>query len=97
MRMVMIQKDLINAIKNAADVNLQKMGFQLLISWVDNDNISLEEESLSLSTLEFSENNQDLLWWWLQIVHRTIPCQNLSRESKSISDWGRQLARKCCG
>ena len=86
MQILLIKKDLINAIKNAADANLQKMGFQLLISWVDNDNISLEEEALSLSTLEFNEKNKDLLWWWLQVVHRTMPCQNLSRDNKPSSE-----------
>jgi len=78
--------ELILAAKCASDVNVQKMGFQLLISWVDNDNISLQEDVLALSAIDFKSDNEDLIWWWLQIVSRALHCQNLDRERKPSSE-----------
>jgi hypothetical protein len=75
-------KELILAAKCASDLNVQKMGFQLLISWVDNDNISLEEDILALSAIYFNNDNEDLIWWWLQLVSRALNCQNLDQDRK---------------
>jgi len=79
-------KELILAAKCASDLNVQKMGFQLLVSWVDNDNISLEEDVLALSAIDFNNDNEDLLWWWLQIVSRALHCQNLDRGRKPTQE-----------
>ena len=88
-------KELILAAKCASDLNVQKMGFQLLISWVDNDNISLEEDILALSAIYFNNDNEDLIWWWLQLVSRALNCQNLDRERKrETSQECATLARK---
>ena len=86
-------KELILAAKCASDLNVQKMGFQLLISWVDNDNISLEEDILALSAIDFNSDNEDLLWWWLQLVSRALNCQNLGQKREPTQECA-ALARK---
>ena len=80
-------KDLIYATKCSSDVNIQKMGFQLLISWADNDNISLQDDALALSAIKLNYEDEDLFWWWLQIVNRAIPCQNLNRTQKASNEY----------